>query len=202
MTTRGHHGLLMAEGAPAPATDPYYSYVTSLQNFEEDFTDEKGITWSKSGTVNIDSSLGFPAAKFTAAGYLYAAGTNAGLQLSNSAPWTQEFWVRTTGTSAYQLLGNLNDNDGSGHYWIILNSTYTGLHTVQFGAQGTVCKFGTSALATGAMTHIELGFDNDPVTPRLRCFIDGTQLGSAQALAARPQAPKESILRENCAWKQ
>ena len=70
--------------------------------------------------------------------------------------FTIEFFVKTNGTSVYSICGNLNDDSGSGHYWIILNSSYTGLHTVQFSAASTLYKFGTSALSTGAWHHIAI----------------------------------------------
>lgn len=183
-----------------PTTDPFWAFVTSLQNFGGAdgavvFTDEKGIVWTPSGNAQIDTSLGYNAALFDGLGdRLSAPGTSAGLQLSNSAKWTQEFWVVTNGTGTYQLLGNLNDADGSGHYWIILNSTFTGLHTVQFGASGQTLKFGTTALPTGALTHIELGFDADPTTPRLRCFINGSLTGSPLALAALSANTREFLI--------
>lgn len=92
--------------------------------------------------------------------------------------FTIECWVRPSGTGVYFVVGNLNDSNGNGHFWVILNSTYTGLHTVQFGIQGTTFKFGSSALTANTWAHIALSRSGTS----LRCFVDGTQLDATKTL--------------------
>lgn len=55
MTTRGHHGILLA----SDSRDPYWDYVVSVINDfgddgSTDWTDEKGHIWTPSGDVVVD----------------------------------------------------------------------------------------------------------------------------------------------------
>jgi hypothetical protein len=88
--------------------------------------------------------------------------------------FTIEFWVYTNGSATYAVVGNLDDNDGTGHYWVILNSLSGGLHTVQFGAPPQTNRFGASTLTTSTWHHIAITRNGTS----LRCFLNGTQLGS------------------------
>ena len=106
-------------------------------------------------------------------------GTNDYVSLGSSVPanlrigdgdFTIEFWVYTGGTSTYAICGNLNDSNGDGSYWVILNSTFTGLHTVQFGRIGTSSKFGTTTLPTNAWTNIILS----RIGTTMICYINGS----------------------------
>lgn len=99
------------------------------------------------------------------------------LQLG-SGDFTIEFYVYTTSTATQFICGNLNDNFGTGHYWVIINSTVSGLHTVQFGTQGSFFKFGTTTLTTNTWQHIAVTRSGNS----LRCFLNGAQLGTTQTL--------------------
>jgi hypothetical protein len=83
--------------------------------------------------------------------------------------FTIDFWVYTNGTATYAICGNLNDSNGDGSYWIILNSTFTGLHTVQFGRIGTSSKFGTTTLPINAWTNVILS----RIGTTMICYING-----------------------------
>jgi len=172
--------------AGAAGGDPYWASVTALLNFggpngSTTFTDSKGlVAWAANGDAHVETSLGYSVGVFDGVNdYLHSNGTGVPsfLQLGGG-DFTIDFIVKTNNTSVQAICGNLQDQNGTGHYWVILNSTYTGLHTVQFGIQGGTFKFGTAALDTTAEHHIELS----RIGTSLRCFLDGAPLGTTQTL--------------------
>jgi len=171
-------------------SDPYGDKVVLLlhgdgTNGSTSITDSSGIpkAVTAGGNAQIStaqSKFGGASIAFDGAGDYLSLGTPSTYTYLDigSVDFTVEFWVYTNGTSTYAVLGNLVNSSGSGHFWLTLNSTYTGLHTVGFAAAGTNYKFGTSALTTGAWTHIELSRSGTS----LYCFVDGVQLGTTQTL--------------------
>ena len=138
-----------------------------------------GTTWyDLSGNTNNGTLTNGPTFNSANSGSIVFDGTNDYTTLGSSVPttlrigdgdFTIDFWVYTNGTSTYAICGNLNDAIGDGSYWVILNSTYTGLHTVQFGRVGISSKFGTTTLPTNAWTNIILSRIGTTMT----CYING-----------------------------
>lgn len=142
-------------------------------------------------TANGDAKISTAQSKFGGASlaldgngdYLSVSGGMPTKLQIGSSDFTVEFWVYLNGTAQYAVCGNLNDELGSGHWWVILNSTFLGLHGVQFGTgsgtgSGTVGRFGTAALSTATWLHVAVSRSGTS----LRCFVDGTQLGSTVTL--------------------
>jgi hypothetical protein len=115
-------------------------------------------------------------------------GTNDYVKISNTVPtslqigqndFTIDFWVYPNSTSAYTICGNLQDSNGTGYFWVILNSTFTGLHTVQFGTETIpAVKFGTTALAANQWYNIILARTGTS----LICYINGSVYGNTGTL--------------------
>ena len=106
-------------------------------------------------------------------------GTNDYVTLGTSVPtdlrigqgdFTIDFWIRPSGTGAYGICGNLDDNTGNGSYWVLINSTFTGLQTVQFGSNGnSQFKFGSTALPANVWSNVILTRIGTVMT----CYING-----------------------------
>lgn len=165
--------------SPVP-TDEYIDNVVLLLNAagsdgSTTIVDEIGNGWTAHGDAQVDDSLGYNALAFDGSGDYIQLNTNplpTDLQLGSS-DFTIDFWARLSGTGAYEIVGNLNDGTGAGHYWVILNSTYLGQHSVQFGTSGSGTKrFGSSTLATNTLMHIALVRDGAD----LHCFVGGTRV--------------------------
>ncbi|KRG60818.1 hypothetical protein ABB25_01105 [Stenotrophomonas koreensis] len=179
---------VMMAGNAAGGGDPYWADVVALLNMpgangSTAFPDEKGLcTWSAAGNVRVDTSRGFNVAEFDGSDdYIREASGSLPVPLRiGSGDFTVDFIVKTNGTSTYAVCGNLDDNNGSGSWWVILNSAYLGLHTVQFGSAGGTMRFGAAPLDTTAEHHIEISRSGNST----RCFVDGVQLGATQSLGS------------------
>lgn len=162
----------------------YEGIVTSglVLNLDAGFTPsypKSGTTWyDLSANVYNGTLTNGPTYDMADGGSIQFDGTNDYVTLGSSVPtnlrigdgdFTIDFWVYTSGTATYAICGNLNDANGDGSYWVILNSTYTGLHTVQFGRVGISSKFGTTTLPTNAWTNIILSRIGTTMT----CYING-----------------------------
>ncbi len=140
---------------------------------------QNGTSWYDLGpSGNTGTLTNGPTFSSADGGSIIFDGTNDYSSLGSSVPaslrigdgdFTIDFWVYTNGTSTYAICGNLNDAIGDGSYWVILNSTYTGLHTVQFGRNGVSSKFGTTTLPINTWTNIILSRIGTTMT----CYING-----------------------------
>ena len=140
---------------------------------------QNGTSWYDLGpSGNTGTLTNGPTFSSTNGGSIIFDGTNDYSSLGSSVPaslrigdgdFTIDFWVYTNGTATYAICGNLNDAIGDGSYWVILNSTYTGLHTVQFGRNGVSSKFGTTTLPINTWTNIILSRIGTTMT----CYING-----------------------------
>ena len=87
--------------------------------------------------------------------------------------YTVEAFVYTTSTATQTILGNLDNQTGNGHYWMLINSTFNGLHTVQWiTPNGNIYQWGTATLATNQWHHIAATYDGTTT----RVFLNGTLL--------------------------
>jgi hypothetical protein len=144
-----------------------------------------GTTWYDIGPNILNGTLtNGPTFSSANSGSIVFDGTNDYVKISNTVPtslqigqndFTIDFWVYPSNTSAYSICGNLQDSNGTGYYWVIINSTFTGLHTVQFGTEPVpACKFGTTALAANQWYNIILSRTGTS----LICYINGSVYGN------------------------
>lgn len=144
-----------------------------------------GTSWfDLSGNGNNGTLYNGPTFNSANGGSIVFDGSNDYVTLGTSIPtnlrlgqgnFTIDFWVYPNGTGTYSICGNLNDADGGGSYWVIINSTYTGLHTVQFGYAGLLnvgagYKFGTTALPINVWSNVILSRIGTTMT----CYINGS----------------------------
>jgi hypothetical protein len=125
-----------------------------------------GTTWSNTVAVSSSISGSLQNGAVYSNGAITFDGSNDYVFISSSIPaglrigegdFTIDFWIYTLGTGAYSVCGNLNDAEGDGSYWVLVNSTYTGLQTIQFGSKGnSEYKFGTTALTPNVWTNVTL----------------------------------------------
>jgi len=170
------------------AGDPYWNNVVLGCHFNSGETPTfKDVATGKVLTANGNVAIVSTQSKF--GGYsAYFDGNGGYLKVADSVPadlqlgsgdFTIDFWVYTLGTGIYSVVGNLRNNTGTTHYFVMLNSTYLGQSTVMFNGGGTNYRFGTSVLSANAWHHVAV----TRVGSLLRCFIDGTELGSAQTIS-------------------
>jgi hypothetical protein len=87
--------------------------------------------------------------------------------------YTVEAFVYTTSTATQTVLGNLDNQTGNGHYWMVINSTFNGLHTIQwFSPNNAIYQWGSATLATDQWHHIAATYDGTST----RVFLNGTLL--------------------------
>ena len=163
--------------------------VLNLDAAKVDSYPKTGINWNDiSGNGNNGTLVNGPTFSSGNGGSIIFDGTNDYISLGTSIPtslrigqsdFTIDFWVYTNGTSTYAICGNLNDANGDGSYWVILNSTYTGLHTVQFGTTAVSSKFGTTTLPINTWTNITLSRISNVLT----CYINASVYGSTATSA-------------------
>jgi hypothetical protein len=125
-----------------------------------------GTTWSNTVAVSSSISGTLTNGPVYSNGAITFDGSDDYVFISSSIPaglrigegdFTIDFWIYTLGTGAYSVCGNLNDAEGDGSYWVLVNSTYTGLQTIQFGSKGnSEYKFGTTALTPNIWTNVTL----------------------------------------------
>ena len=153
--------------------------VLDLDAAKKDSYPGTGTSWRDiSGNSNNGTLTNGPTFNSANGGYINFDGTNDYVTLGSSVPttlrigdgdFTIDFWVYTNGTATYAICGNLNDSNGDGSYWVILNSTFTGLHTVQFGRIGVSSKFGTTTLPINTWSNIILS----RIGTTMICYING-----------------------------
>jgi len=153
--------------------------VLDLDAAKKDSYPGTGTAWNDiSGNRNNGTLTNGPTFNSANGGYINFDGTNDYVTLGSSVPttlrigdgdFTIDFWVYTNGTATYAICGNLNDSNGDGSYWVILNSTFTGLHTVQFGRIGVSSKFGTTTLPINTWSNIILS----RIGTTMICYING-----------------------------
>lgn len=186
-------GQTDSAGGPAIAGDDHYDSVSLLMHFDgadgsTTFIDssKSPIVLTANGGANIStehSLFGGSSGKFNgvSGSYVVVGAPNLIPALNiGSVDFSLEFAVRPTGSSTYAIIGNLHDQNGNGHFWVSINSTYLGLHTVQFGTMSGTLRFGSSALPSGTMSRVGIY----RVGSTVKCFVDGVQLDTDKTLGS------------------
>jgi len=162
-------------------SDPYLSNVSLLLPFSATFADASSNNLAV--TAYGDAQISTAQWPFSGSGAsLLLDGTVDKLSLPQPLPsslqldfgsYTVEAWVYTTSTATQAILGNLDNQTGNGHYWMIINSTVNGLHTVQWCTpNGNIYQWGTATLPTSQWHHIAATYDGTTT----RVFLNGSLL--------------------------
>jgi hypothetical protein len=159
--------------------------VLSLDASDRNSYPGSGTTWNDLAGTNNGTLTNGPT--FSSAGNASSIvfdGVDDYVKISNNVPtslqigqnnFTIDFWIYPNNTSTYSICGNLQDINGTGYYWVIINSTFTGLHTVQFGTEAVpACKFGTTALTPNQWHNIVLSRRGTSLV----CYINGLVYGN------------------------
>jgi len=109
-------------------------------------------------------------------GYLNL-GTPSALQVGSNN-FTIEAWIFPMSTGPMLILGNLNNGSGTGSYWLIVNSTFSGGSLFQLGynssSTGYNIQVGTGTLTTYTWHHVAVSRSGSNVY----FFLDGAQVGA------------------------
>lgn len=199
MTTRGHHGLLMAGGGGGPATDPNFANVVALLHFEgannsTTFTDQTGKAWTANNGAKI--TTGF--AKYGAAsGNLNAGSGNTITTPSHadfnfgSGDFTVELWAYLPGITGHNQGIVCRDQIGGTRGWLMYTQNPSdpkpGALSFSAWVGGTIYTVSDSAsLATGTWHHVAACRDGGT----LRLYKNGVQISNT-AITGSVGAPSE-----------
>jgi hypothetical protein len=98
-----------------------------------------------------------------------------------SNDFTIQAWVYPQGTGIYTILGSLNNSNGNGSYWLMVNGTFSGGGTIQFGynfvlggSGGNDVLFGTGTLPVNAWSFVAVTRSGS----NLRGYVNGVQVGT------------------------
>jgi hypothetical protein len=168
------------------ATDPDFANVSLLlpmngTNGSTTFTDSSSNNHAI--TAYGDAQISTAQWPFSGSGSsLLLDGTVDKLSLPQALPsslqldfgsYTTEAFIYTTSTATQTVFGNLDNQTGNGHYWMIINATFNGLQTVQwFSPNNAIYQWGSTTLATNQWHHIAATYDGTST----RVFLNGTLL--------------------------
>ena len=154
-----------------------------------------GFTLTAGGTPSVQRFNPFGAATaystsvIGGSGYFDGAGdslivgnpsVNSQLALGSN-DFTIQAWVYPQGTGIYTILGSLNNSNGNGSYWLMVNGTFSGGGTIQFGynyvsggSGGNDVLFGTGTLPVNAWSFVAVTRSGS----NLRGYVNGVQVGT------------------------
>ena len=112
--------------------------------------------------------------------------------------FTIQAWVYPLGTAIYTIISNLTNATGNGSYWFMVNGTYSGGGTLQFGynfvfggSGGTDILLGTGTLKVGAWSFVAITRNGADI----RGYVNGVQVGATNtSIGSRTIYPTNSNL--------
>lgn len=159
--------------------------------------DTTGLTVSVVGGANI---LYNPSPFYYTDGYnavRYIAGTSyiqvgsggvpAPFQIGDSTNFKIETYLYLTGSTTQMLIGNLNNNLGTGSYWLTLNNTYQVQSQISLDGYSTTgavqrFRFGTTAGSTTLPKDTWIKIKLERVGTLLSFYINDIQVGASQTM--------------------
>lgn len=189
--------------------DPYWSSVVLLlhgegANGSTTITDSSSLNNSLTavGNCNISTSqfkFGNASILFDGTGdYINVANpsTNPNFDLSNG-DFTIEAFVRPIATGPMLIYGSLNNLNGNGQLWFVVNATFSGGGLLQFGYNTTALGSGinairgTGTLTTSTWTHVAVCRSG----ANLRLFAGGVQQGITFNISTSTIFPFNAVTR-------
>ncbi len=131
--------------------------------------------------------------------YLNVGNPSVNSQLAlGSNDFTIQAWVYPRGTGIYTILGSLNNSNGNGSYWLMVNGTFSGGGTIQFGynyvsggSGGNDALFGTGTLPVNAWSFVAVTRSGS----NLRGYVNGVQVGTTNtSIGSRTIYPTNQAL--------
>jgi hypothetical protein len=115
-----------------------------------------------------------------------------------SNDFTIQAWVYPQGTGIYTILGSLNNSNGNGSYWLMVNGTFSGGGIIQFGynyvsggSGGNDVLFGTGTLPVNAWSFVAVTRSGS----NLRGYVNGVQIGTTNtSIGSRTIYPTNQAL--------
>lgn len=187
----------LVAGSRALATivnnDPAWASTVAVLPFRTGFTEDKSsiaFTPSSDAVINSTNTLFgrntlffdgvAPDASPGTTNFVQATSGDfpTALRLTGQPTFSIDCWLYNTGTGLRFVAGNLNDTAGTGHWWLMLNTTVGGAATVAFATTGATYRFGTAAFPQNEWRYVRISAAGGQIA----CFTATTPGGAETQL--------------------
>lgn len=188
MSTRAHHGLLLAGGGGGVSADPYFSNVVSLLHFEgangsTTFTDQKGKTWTANGGAALSTAQtmwGAASLLCDGDGDYISAPASVDFSLTPSGDFTVEFWLYLTDKDNGDGNSVICVGNSAGYWQILVRQSGITINTRNSTGGAFNDIFASQTLTNGVWRHY--AWTRESGTNRV--FYNGTQLSTSGNIAS------------------
>lgn len=110
----------------------------------------------------------------------------AAYRLTGVTTFSIDCWLYSTVIGVRAIAGNLNDSNGTGHWWLMANTTAGGFATISFSTTGQAARFGASNFPINQWVYLRVVASGGQIA----CFTattpggTETQLGSTLSWSA------------------